>query len=793
MLNVSQISSFKKGAAMFTVAGMLSGAALVSSAYAESQIPVPPKPFKGEMNTTFMNSVPDWPERPTAPKGAPNVVIIMTDDVGFGAGSTWGGPVNTPTQTQLAREGLQYNQFHTTAVSSPTRAALLTGRNHHTAHTGSIMETALGYPGYDTLLGPDTATIGEMLRQSGYSTAWIGKNHNVPDFEMNAIAGPQDRWPTRLGFEKFYGFIGAESDQYSPYSLYDGTTSVSPYLNNPDYYLNRDLSTHASNWIKYQKSIAPDKPFFLYYVPGGTHAPHQVDKKWSDKYKGKFDKGWDALREETLANQKKLGIAPQNTKLTERPKEIPAWNTLSDKEKKLYARQMEVYAGYLEQTDYEIGRVLKTIEEIGQKDNTIVIYLQGDNGASGEGSITGSMNENYLFNAQVESIDDIDITKLGTPEAYNHYSIGWAHAMDAPFQWMKQVASHFGGTRNGLVISWPKGIKAKGEIRTQFHHVIDIVPTILEVAGIQQPNKVNSIEQKPIEGVSMAYTFKDAKAKSTHTSQYFEVYGYHAMYHDGWIAATKPTVMPWMQGKVDSDLPKVWELYNITEDYSEAVDLAKKYPEKLEELILMFNIEAGRYNVYPIWTSSTKFLPIDAENRPNPNEGRNKFTYFGTTDHISEGMAPNFKNTSYSIEADMEFPEGKAPAGVILTMGGQFGGFSFWINEGKPTFSYINPRAADFYEVASKTDIKPGKHKVKFEFVSDFAKTKKPGAGGVGTIYVDGKKVAEGRIEKTIPYRFSLSEYMDVGVDYGTSVSKSYKVPYAVNGTLNKVEVDIKK
>lgn len=779
--------------AAFVMAALLSTTSL-STAFADSQIPVPPKPFKGEMNTTFMDSKPDWPEMPKARKGAPNIVIIMTDDVGFAAGSTFGGPIDTPTMTQVAREGLQFNRFHTTAVSSPTRAALLTGRNHHTVHTGSIMETALGYPGYDTLMGPDTATIGEMLRQSGYNTAWIGKNHNVPDFEMNATRGPQDRWPTRLGFEKFYGFIGGESDQYSPYALYEGTESISPYLNNPKYNLNEDLSQHASDWVKRQKSVAPEKPFFLYYVPGATHAPHHVSKEWSDKYKGKFDQGWDKLREETFARQKKQGVIPANAKLTPRPKEIPAWDSLTDQQKKLYARQMEVYAGFLEQTDHEIGKVLKTIDEIGEKDNTLVIYIQGDNGASGEGALTGSMNENYVFNAQVEKIEDIDIDKLGTPEAYNHYSAGWAHAMDTPFQWFKSVASHLGGTRNGMVMSWPKGIKAKGEMRTQFHHVIDIVPTILEVAGIPEPNKVNEVDQKPIEGFSMAYTFDNAKAKSTHEKQYFEVYGNHAMYYDGWLASAVPAIPSWLQGKIDTKLQTKWELYNLNEDFSQADDVSAKYPEKLEELKLMFNVEAGKYNVYPIWTSSSTFLPIDPKNRPNPNEGRNKFTFFGVVDHISEGMAPQFKNTSYTIEADVEFPEGKTPSGMILTAGGRFGGLGFWISkDGKPTFGYINPREKDYYEVVSDTAVKPGKRKIKLEFDSDFQKTKKPGAGGTAKIYIDGKKVAEGRVEKTIPYRYGISEAMDVGADYGTSISSKYKVPFILNGKLNKVDVEIKK
>ncbi len=761
--------------------------------FADSQLPKPDTGFKGEINTTILNSKPYWPKRPTAPKGAPNVVIIMTDDVGFSAGSTWGGPINTPIQDKLANRGLRYNQFHTTAVSSPTRAALLTGRNHHTVHTAGIMEASLGYPGWDTLMGKDTATIAEILRLSGYNTAWFGKNHNVPDFENNPIVGPHDRWPTSLGFEKFYGFIGGESDQYSPYLLHDGTENISPYVSNPNYNLNEDLSFQASHWIKQQKSLAPDKPFFVYYVPGGTHAPHQVPVKWSNKYKGKFDKGWDVVREETLVRQKKLGIVPENTALTPRPEQIPAWDSLSAAQKKLYARQMEVYAGYLEQTDYEIGQMLKTIEDLGEMDNTVVIYIQGDNGASGEGALTGSENENYVFNAQVEKLEDIDLEKLGTPDAYNHYSAGWALAMDTPFQWMKQVASHFGGSRNGMVIHWPKGIKAKGEVRSQFHHVIDIAPTILDIIGIEQPDKVNSVEQKPMEGVSMKYSFKDKKAESNHKIQYFEIMGYKGLYNDGWMLSATPQSAPWEQGKKDGPTSDGWELYNIREDFSQSYNLATKYPEKVKTMSELFEVEAGKHNVYPLWENSKTFIVVDSKNRPNLNEGRTEFVYSGIVDHISEGMAPNFKNTSFNIEAEIDFAKNVTPEGMILTMGGRFGGFGLWFEKGVIKFGYRNPRYKDYYEIKSDKPISSGNHKVKLEFKSDFSKTKKPGAGGSATLYIDGKKVAEGRVEKTIPFRFGLSEGMDVGCDYGTSMTPSYKAPFKINGNLKKVEVKLKK
>ncbi len=786
------ISKLKQQTVAIAAASLFASAA--APLFADSQLPVPNTGFKGEINTNILNSKPYWPPSPKAPKGAPNIVLIMTDDVGFSAASTWGGPVNTPVQSALARDGLRYNQFHTTAISSPTRAALLTGRNHHSVHTGNIMETSMGYPGYDTLLGKDTATIAEMLRLSGYNTAWIGKNHNLPDFEANSVVGPLDRWPTSLGFEKFYGFMGGESDQFHPYSLYEGTTPIAPYIDNPNYFLNEDISNQAITWIKQQKSLAPEKPFFLYYVPGGTHAPHQVAKEWSDKYKGKFDQGWDKLREETLARQKAAGIVPKDTVLTERPKEIPAWDSLSEKEKKVYARQMEVYAGYLEQTDHYIGEVLKAVEAVGEKDNTIVIYIQGDNGASGEGAITGSVNENYFFNGLVEDIDTVAerIDLLGTADAYNHYSAAWAHAMDTPFKWMKQVASYYGGTRNGMVISWPKHIKDKGEIRSQWHHIIDVTPTLLELVGIEQPQKVNDVDQRPIEGVSMAYSFADAKAKTQHTKQYFEMMGYRAIYHDGWVAATRPVAAPWMQGKADGPTSKGWELYNVEKDFSQAHDLAAQFPDKLEEMKLLFEIEAAKYNVYPEYINSTTFYIIDSKNRPNINEGRTKFTYYTHIGHIQESVAPNFKNTSFTIEADVDFGE-QTPNGMFVTMGGQFGGFGFWVKDGKPVFAYRNPDPKDYCEISGKDSMGTGKHKVKVEFESDIAKTKKAGAGGTATIYVDGKKVATGIIPKTIPFRFSLSEYYDIGCDYGTPISKDYKVPFILNGKINTITVELKK
>ncbi|MDR2902722.1 MAG: sulfatase-like hydrolase/transferase [Lactobacillales bacterium] len=771
---------------------MVSG--LSYGAIASTELPKPQEPFKGQINLTWKDSKPDFPKQPQAKKGAPNILLIMTDDVGPGAASTFGGPVNTPVFTALAREGVRYNQFHTTALSSPTRAALLTGRNHHQAHTGNIMETGRGYPGYDTLLGPDTVTIAEVLRQNGYSTAWFGKNHNVPDFETDIRVGPFERWPLWLGFEKFYGFIGAESSQYVP-AIYDGITPVNPYIDKPDYTLNEDLADQTIRWIKEQKSVSPDKPFFAYYVPGATHAPHQVPAEWSDKYKGKFDKGWDKVREETLANGKKIGVIPQDTKLTERPKEIPAWESLSDTEKKVYAREMEIYAGFLEQTDHHIGRVIDSLREIGELDNTIIIYIQGDNGASGEGAMPGSLNENVFFNVQTESIDDVakGLDKLGTNDSYNHYSAGWAHAMGSPFQWMKQVASHFGGTRNNVVVSWPKHIKEKGGLRSQFHHVTDIMPTLLEIAQVEMPYKYNGVEQKQLDGVSMTYSFNNAKAPTNHTTQYFEIFGYQGIYHDGWIAAATPKMAPWLTGHLDGpNASDKWELYDIRTDFSEANDLAAKYPEKLNELKELFTIEAAKNNVFPMYVNSTTDLPMLISNRIDPTHGRTQFVYWTDVSRVPEANGPDFKNKSFTIEADVTFDKGVTPNGMLLTMGGRFAGFGFWLEDGKVVFGYANPKTEDYKEIMSAEKVGDGRHVIKMTFKSDFEKTKKIGAGGEAKLYIDGKLVATGRIDKTIPARFTLTEYLDIGQDYGTTISPRYKPPFKLNGKVNKVTVDTK-
>ena len=754
---------------------------------AQEVLPVPPPPFKGQIGLSVKDSRSDFPQPVKAPKEAPNVVLILLDDVGFGASSTFGGPCDTPTLDKLAANGLRYTQFHTTSISSPTRASLLTGRNHHTVHTGNIMEFATGYPGYDSLMGKDTATVAEVLRQKGWNTAWFGKNHNVPDWH-NSAAGPFDLWPTGLGFEKFYGFIGAETSQWRP-AVFDGTNPVEPYLGKPDYNFDYDLADKAIEWVRTQKALAPDKPFFLYYAPGATHSPHQPGKEWIAKYKGKFDQGWDKVRDETLARQKKRGIVPENTKLTERSRGLPAWDSLTAEQKQLYAYMMEVYAGYLSQTDYNVGRVLDAIEKLGQMDNTLIIYICGDNGASGEGRLQGSYNEMAMLNMIPEDLKEILKQKdnLGTWKTHNHYPAAWAHAMCAPFQWLKTNASHYGGTANGMVISWPSRIKDAGGIRPQWHHVIDIVPTLYEATGIDAPSMVNGVAQKPIEGVSLAYSFDDPKAPSTHHTQYFEVFAHRAIYHDGWLACTTPPYGgPW-EDQTEIKLVDVingyqWELYNVDNDFSEAVNLADQYPEKLHDLQLLFYAEAARYNVLPLDDSGTERMAPGI--RPSLTAGRTEFVYTGSVKRISEGTAPNIMNKSFRIMADVIFPE-ESGQGVLVTQGGLSGGYALVFEKGKPVF-YYNMANVAHYRVASSQALKPGRHAVVFDFLYDGGGL---GKGGTGTLSVDGRQVAQGRIEKTVPYRFSIDETFDVGEDTGTPVDLSYDVPFRFTGTIDKLVI----
>ncbi|MGH9789410.1 MAG: arylsulfatase [Candidatus Acidiferrales bacterium] len=766
------------------VAGLM---VLAAGAAAQDVLPRPEPPFRGQIGLRAKDSVKDFPAEVKAPRGAPNVLLIMTDDVGFGAASTFGGPIPTPTFDRLAKAGLRYNQFHTTALCSPTRAALLTGRNHHSAATGVIMELGTGFPGYHTLMPKSAGTVAEILKQNGYNTSWYGKNHNVPDWHTSQ-AGPFDLWPTGLGFEYFFGFIGGDANQWAP-AIVEGTKPIEPPHDDPTYHFDRDLADHAINWIRMQHAVAPDKPFFAYYTPGTAHAPHHAPKEWIAKFKGQFDQGWDKVREETFERQKKMGIIPANTKLTPRPKEIPAWAPLNADQKRVFARMMEVYAAALAHCDYQIGRVLDAVEVTGELDNTLVIFIQGDNGASAEGSPQGLLNEMTFFNAIPEDFNVVKskIDELGGPMQYNHYPIGWAHAMDTPFQWTKQIASHFGGTRNGLVISWPARIKDAGGIRTQWHHVVDIMPTILESAGFQAPTVINGVPQKPVEGVSMVYSFEDAKAPSRRKTQYFEMFGNRAIYNDGWVAATTPVAVPWnpTPPKVDVVDGFDWELYHVAEDFSEAVNVAAQNPSKLKELQFLFYGEAARYNVLPL--DDSKAERFDVAIRPSLTRGRTSFDFYPGTIRIPEGAAPDVKNKSWAITADVEIPAAGAE-GVLVTQGGRFAGWGLFVKDGKPVFHY-NLAGVSRYEVAARDTLAPGRHSIVVDFTYDGGGV---GKGGRVTLSVDGKKSAEGRVERTIPFRMALDETLDIGEDAGTPVSEAYHVPFKFTGKLEKVTIDLR-
>ena len=748
-------------------------------------LPHTPPPFRGTINLRAKDSTPDFPQPIEAPKGAPNVLLILLDDVGFGASSAFGGPCRTPVLEALAKRGLRYTQFHTTALCSPTRAALITGRNHHAVHSAAITEAATGFPGYDSVMQKDTATVAEVLKLNAWNTAWFGKNHNVPDWQTSQ-AGPFDLWPTGLGFEHFFGFIGGDTHQWRPAAI-EGTKPVEPYLDDPDYHFDDDLADRAVTWIRTQQAVAPEKPFFLYYAPGATHAPHHPRKEWVEKYAGTFDAGWDAIREETLARQKALGIVPADTKLVPLAPGIPAWSSLTGEQKKVYARMMEVYAGFLEQTDHNAGRVIEAIEEAGELDNTLVLYIVGDNGASAEGSAQGLLNEMTFFNGVKEDLTKVleRVDEIGSWQTYNHYPIGWAHAMCTPFQWTKQIASHYGGTRNGLVVSWPKGIADQGTIRTQWHHVIDIVPTIYEACGVTPPEVVSGIRQKPIDGVSMAYSFADAAAPSRRTTQYFEMIGNRAIYHDGWVACTTPPVPPWdpRAAEVDAIDGYEWELYHTDTDFSQSENLAAGHPEKLRELQLLFYTEAARHEVLPIDNSKTARL--DPAIRPSLTRGRKRFTYGDGMTRIPEGASPNLKNTSFTITADVDVEE-KA-SGMIVTQGGLFGGIGLFLRDGRPVY-HSNFVDIDHTEIAGRDPLPPGRHVVALRFAYDGGGI---GKGGKATLTVDGKPVAEGRIERTIPIRVTLDEALDVGEDTGTPVTTSYDVPFRFEGDVDRVVIDL--
>jgi arylsulfatase A-like enzyme len=694
----------------------------------------------------------------------------------------------------LAKRGLRYTQFHTTALCSPTRAALITGRNHHSNATGVIMELGTGYPGYNSLMSKANGTIAEVLKQNGYSTAWFGKNHNIPDWQ-NSQAGPFDLWPTGLGFEYFYGFIGGDADQWST-PIYEGTKPIQAAEQqgkNPMHF-DQLMADKAITWIRTQNAMAPDKPFFAYYTPGTAHAPHHAPKDWIAKFKGQFDQGWDKVREETFARQKKMGIIPADAVLTPRPKEIPAWDSLSADQKRLFSRMMEVYAAALAHADYQIGRVIQSVADMGKLDNTMILFIQGDNGASAEGSLQGMSNEGGVaFNGAPESLEYLlsQIDNLGGPLTYNHYPVGWAHAMNTPFQWAKQVASHFGGTRNGLVISWPETIKDQGAIRPQFHHVIDVLPTILQAAHVPFPKEINGVKQKPVEGKSMLYTFDDPKAPSHRTTQYFEMMANRAIYHDGWVAATTPLRLPWVLiGSEPSPDDFKWELYNINKDFTQSNNLAESNPGKLKELQAVFDKEAKKYNVYPLDSSAAARL--NPAIRPSLTRGRTSFTYYAGMIRIPDGSAPDTKNTSYTITADVDLSDSDA-SGILATQGGRFGGWALLLDDGTPEFAYaLSNQPQHKTRIVSDSSLSSGKHTIQFNFVYDGGGR---GKGGVGTLLIDGKKVAEKRIERTIPNRISMDETLDIGEDTGTPVVEDYAdaMPFRfTGGALEKVTIDLK-
>ncbi|MGH7586041.1 MAG: arylsulfatase [Gemmatimonadales bacterium] len=704
----------------------------------------------------------------TAPRGAPNVVIVLLDDIGFGHSSAFGGPISMPTLDRLAREGLRYNRFHTTALCSPTRMALLTGRNHHATNTGAIMELATAFPGNTGVRPNSVAPLAEMLRLNGYSTAAFGKYHETPPWETS-VSGPFDRWPTHSGFDKFYGFIGGETNQWAP-TILDGTARVEP-PHDPAYHFTTDMTNQAVAWMRTQHSLTPERPFFVYFATGATHAPHHVPREWADRYRGRFDAGWDSLRAATLQRQIEAGVVPPGTQLTARPPEIAAWDTLSPDRKRLFARQMEVFAGFAEHTDHEVGRLVDALAEMGVLENTLICYIVGDNGSSAEGGPDGTYNETLALNGIVSDVSSQlgHLEEWGGPNTFPHFSIGWAHAGNTPFQWTKQVASHFGGTRNGMVVHWPSRIRdGRGGVRAQFHHVIDIAPTVLEAAGLPQPTSVNGTVQRPMDGVSMLYTLADAAAADRRTTQYFEMFGNRAIYHEGWVAATRHS-LPWLMMQNPPFAEDRWELYHVAEDFSQANDLAASNPAKLRELQELFLREAARNNVLPLDDRRTERFDPSIAGRPDLLGKRTSMTvYEGMT-----GIAPHaFINTmgrSYTVKAEIEVPAGGAN-GVVIAQGGRFGGWALYLRNGRPmqTYNYGGLRLTN---VAAPSALGPGQHTIEYTFTYDGGP---PGSGGTSQLAVNGKASGEARIERTMPF-FLSEEGVDVGMDNETAVSSDYR------------------
>jgi arylsulfatase len=754
-------------------------------------LPIPDRPYAGPVFEDAKDPEATFPpiEPLRTPAGAPNVLIVLIDDVGFGASSAFGGPCHTPTAERLAGQGLKFSRFHTTALCSPTRAALLSGRNHHTVGMGGITEIATSAPGYSSIRPNTCAPLAETLKLNGYSTAQFGKCHEVPVWETSPL-GPFDSWPSGGGgFEYFYGFIGGETNQFYP-AIYEGTTPIEPEKTPEEgYHFTEDMTDKAITWIRQQKALLADKPFFAYFAPGATHAPHHVPAEWSAKYKGRFDQGWDALREETLARQKELGVVPPETELSARPDEIPAWEDIPDDLKPVLSRQMEVYAGFMEHTDHHVGRLLDALDDLGVLENTLVYYIVGDNGASAEGDVHGSFNEIINLNGaaalqttefMVSRIDD-----FGTPAAYNHYAVGWAHAMDTPYQWTKQVASHWGGTRNGTIVHWPEGIRAKGEVRHQFHHVIDVAPTVLEAAGLPEPTQVHGVVQHPMEGVSMRYAFDDAGAGERRETQYFEMFCNRGIYHEGWTAVTRHST-PWVVEPLPPFTEDVWELYDTSRDWSQAHDLAAELPEKLEELKALFMEEARKYNVLPLDDRRVERFDSDIAGRPTLIRGTSQLL-FGGMARLSENATINVKNKSHSVTAEVTVPEQGAD-GVIISQGGAYAGWSLYLESGRPTYCY-NLFGLQRFHVRGDMPVPAGTHQVRMEFGYDGGGL---GKGGTVSLYVDGAKCGEGRVEGTVPLVFSADETCDVGSDTASPVSDDYtSAGSRFTGTVEWVQIDL--
>ena len=753
---------------------------------ATTVLPLPDFRFRGNVGRTINESdPPEFPQPARPPKNAPNIVLILIDDAGYGQFGTFGGLIPTPALDRVANDGLRYTRFHTTALCSPTRAAILTGRNHHSTGTGVITEAATGYDGYTGIIGKNVGTIAEVLRQHGYATSWFGKNHNTPDWETSQV-GPFDRWPSGLGFDYFYGFMGGDMDQFQP-TLYENHQLV-PRSNDPNYILTTDLVDRSISWLRQTRSIAADKPFFLYMAPGATHAPHHVSPEFIKKFKGQFDMGWDKYREQVFARQKKLGVVPANAELTKRPAELPAWDSLSADQKKLFARMMEVFAAFTAQTDYEMGRLLDVVRSLPDADNTLVLYQVGDNGASAEGGLVGLLNENSFFNNVPEELQENlkHIDEIGGPKHFNHFPAGWAWAMNTPFQWTKQIASHLGGVRNPLAVSWPARIKDRGGVRTQFHHVIDIAPTIYEAVGIEFPDILNGVAQKPLEGVSMAYSFDKADAPGRRRMQYFEMFINRGLYHDGWWAASRVNV-PWVGDSAPANPDTAtWELYNLDEDFTQSKDLAKSNPGKLRELQDLWWAEASRFSVLPLDGRKTERLNGELQGRPSLAGHRTSFTYYPGVVALPAGSAPNVLNKSFSITADVELKNGNSN-GAILSLGGGDGGYGLYVRDGRPVFAG-NFLGRTTTRVTSDNKLGTGKVKIRGEFKYDGGGF---GKGGTMLLFVDGKKVGEGRLEQTQAITLGLGGSLDVGEDTGSPVDDSYTPPFRFDGAIEQVTVDL--